>query len=45
MSRKTIVQIAVVMVIVFTLIVVAYPMLFGPNQSQIEQPVAPSLNP
>ena len=44
MNRKTIVQIAVVMVVVFTAIVVAYPLLFGPNQSPIEQ-VTPTAKP
>ena len=43
MKHKTIVKVAVVMIIVFGLIVIAYPMLFGPNQSPVEQPVAPPI--
>ncbi len=40
MSHKTLVKVAVVMIIVFGLIVVVYPTLFSPNRSPIEQPAA-----
>lgn len=42
MNRKTMGRIAVFMVVVFIAIVVVYPMLFGPNKSELAQPVAPS---
>ena len=35
------VQIAVVMIVIFTFIVIVYPTLFGPNKSLIEQPAVP----
>ena len=40
MSHKTMVKVAVVMIVVFGLIVIVYPTLFGPNKSPIEQPAA-----
>lgn len=36
-------QVAVVMIVVFGLLVVVYPMLFGPNQSSLPEPTAQPL--
>lgn len=48
MSHKTLVRVAIVMVIVFGLIVIVYPQLFNPeNNRPIEAvpPVAPAASP
>lgn len=42
MKRKTMARVAVFMVVVFVAVVLVYPMIFGPNESQLAQPVAPT---
>lgn len=43
MKRKTIIQIAVVMLVVFTTIVLAYPTMFNSNETPLAEPVAPAI--
>jgi hypothetical protein len=45
LKHKSIVKIAAVMIVAFGLMVVAYPLLFGPNQTPLPEPtVAPLMH-